>query len=311
MEHTEARLPAGSTAHTEQIVPLRHPWRWLGAAVLLAIVASFAHLLVTNQNFHWNVVAQYLLDPSVIRGLGLTLLLTFLAMAIGLVFGTLLAIMRLSENPLFRTAAWIYIWFFRGVPPLVQLIFWYSLASLLPKISLGIPFGPTFVEWDTNSLITPFSAAILGLSLCEAAYLAEIIRAGIQAVDRGQSEAASALGLTPAQTLRRIVLPQAIRIVVPPIANDTIAMLKFTSLVSVLALPELLYSVQIIYTRTYQTIPMLIVATIWYLILTTILTWFENYLNRRLSRSIAQPESAWSLLTKAMRLPKKTGKVAA
>jgi polar amino acid transport system permease protein len=161
-------------------------------------------------------------------------------------------------------------------------VFWYNLGLLIPEVSIGIPFGPTLWSASTNSLITPLSAALLGLSFTESAYAAEMIRAGIQAISHGQTEAAATLGMTQAQTLRRIVLPQAVRIIVPPIGNDTISMLKFTSLVSVLALPDLLYSAQMIYSRTYQTIPLLIVATIWYLVLSTILTLAEHYIEHRL-----------------------------
>lgn len=270
-------LPAGKP------IPVRHPSWWIGGAALFFCVAAFVQLLVTNQNLHWEVVGAYLFSPDILSGLARTLWLTALAMIIGLGIGVVLAIMRLSRNPVFQVASWLWIWFFRGVPPLVQLVFWYNLALLLPRLGLGIPFGPVFASWDTNALITPFSAAILGLALTESAYAAEMIRAGIQAVSVGQSEAASALGMTRAQALRRIVLPQAVRIIIPPIGNDTISMLKFTSLVSVLALPDLLYSAQMIYSRTYQTIPLLIVATIWYLVLTTILTVIEHYVEKRLA----------------------------
>jgi len=275
--------------HSIKPVPVRHPSRWIGGAVLLLLVAAFVRLLVTNDNLHWDIVARYLFSPEILAGLGRTLLLTFLAMIFGLIIGVILAIMRLSSNPVFQSASWAWIWFFRGVPPLVQLIFWYNLALLIPSITIGVPFGPVFWSESTNVLITPFSAALLGLSLTESAYAAEMIRAGIQAISAGQTEAAATLGMTRAQTLRRIVLPQALRIVIPPIGNDTISMLKFTSLVSVLALPDLLYSAQMIYSRTYQTIPLLIVATIWYLVLSTILTFIEHYVEHRLND--AQPLS--------------------
>jgi polar amino acid transport system permease protein len=165
----------------------------------------------------------------------------------------------------------------------VQLVFWYNLALLIPIVTLGVPFGPTLWSADTNVLITPFSAALLGLSLTESAYAAEMIRAGIQAIPPGQTEAAATLGMTRGQILRRIVLPQALKILIPPIGNDTISMLKFTSLVSVLALPDLLYSAQMIYSRTYQTIPLLIVATIWYLVLSTTLTLVEHFIEYRMA----------------------------
>lgn len=263
-------------------IPVRSYGQWLAAAVLLAVIAMFLQSLAANQNMQWPVVWTYLFHPDILAGLGRTMLLTVLAMIIGLGFGIVLAIMRLSSSRVFQGVSWTWIWFFRGVPPLVQLIFWYNLALLIPEVSIGVPYGPKFVSWDTNDLITPFSAAILGLAFTESAYAAEMLRAGIQAVSGGQVEACATLGMTRGQTLRRIVLPQALRIVIPPIGNDTISMLKFTSLVSVLALPDVLYSAQMIYARTYQTIPLLMVATIWYLVLTTVLTLGEHAIERRL-----------------------------
>jgi polar amino acid transport system permease protein len=263
-------------------VSRRHPGRWVGAVVVLVLLAMFVHMLVTNANLQWHIVSRYLLSGTILGGLGRTLELTAVAMVLGLAIGTVVAIMRLSANPVLKWVSWMWIWFFRGVPPIVQLIFWYNLASLVESVSFGLPFGPSFVSIHTNSAITPYTAAILGLSLTESAYAAEMVRAGIQAVSKGQLEAASSLGMTRGQAMRRIVLPQALRIVIPPIGNDTISMLKFTSLVSVLALPDLLYSAEEIYARTYQTIPLLVVATLWYLVLTTVLTWLEHLVEQRL-----------------------------
>lgn len=283
------------------LVSVHRPIRWVGAAIALLLVSMFAHMLVTNPNLQWEVVGQYMFSGEILAGLGRTLALTVLAMVIGLVIGVVVAVMRLSSDPLLQWISQAWLWFFRGVPPLVQLIFWYNLASLVKSISLGIPYGPAFISWETNSLITPFTAAILGLSLTESAYAAEEVRAGIQAVSRGQVEAAHSLGMTGGQAMRRIVLPQALRIVIPPIGNDTISMLKFTSLVSVLALPDLLFSAQEIYSRTYQTIPLLLVATLWYLVFTTILTWVEHVVEKRLHRGHAggnmrRGGSQWRLL---------------
>jgi polar amino acid transport system permease protein len=268
--------------HSIKPVDVFHPSWWIGGALVLGLAVLFIRLLVTNENLQWSVVWQYLFSREILAGLGRTLMLTFLSMILGLIIGTVIAVMRLSRNPVFQATSWAWIWFFRGVPPLVQLVFWYNLGLLIPEVSIGIPFGPTLWSASTNSLITPLSAALLGLAFTESAYAAEMIRAGIQAINLGQTEAAATLGMTQAQTLRRIVLPQALRIIVPPIGNDTISMLKFTSLVSVLALPDLLYSAQMIYSRTYQTIPLLIVATIWYLVLSTILTLAEHYIEHRL-----------------------------
>jgi polar amino acid transport system permease protein len=268
--------------HSAKPVDVFHPSWWIGGALLLGLAVLFIRLLVTNENLQWSIVWQYLFSAEILAGLGRTLMLTFLSMIFGLIIGTIVAIMRLSRNPVFRVTSWGWIWFFRGVPPLVQLVFWYNLGLLVPEVSIGIPFGSTLWSAATNDLITPLSAALLGLAFTESAYAAEMIRAGIQAINLGQTEAAATLGMTQAQTLRRIVLPQALRIIIPPIGNDTISMLKFTSLVSVLALPDLLYSAQMIYSRTYQTIPLLIVATIWYLVLSTILTLVEHYIEHRL-----------------------------
>ena len=279
---TEQQEPRPSI-HDVKPIAVPKLGHWVGGIVLAVLAIVFLQVLVTNKNMQWSVVGQYMFNRAILSGLGMTLLLTFLAMILGLVIGIILAVMRLSDSRVFQAASWGWIWFFRGVPPLVQMIFWYNLALLLPELSVGIPFdGPKLISWQTNDLITPFSAAIMGLAFTESAYAAEMIRAGIQAVSTGQTEAAATLGMTRWQSLRRIVLPQALRIVIPPIGNDTISMLKFTSLVSVLALPDLLYSAQMVYARTYQTVPLLIVATIWYLVLTTVLTLVEQTVEHRL-----------------------------
>ncbi|WP_214415761.1 amino acid ABC transporter permease [Sphaerisporangium fuscum] len=288
---TFADSPAGQTgfrsAEGVRKVPLRHPWWWVGGAALVLLVAMFVQLLVTNENMRWSVVLEYLFDGEILGGLVTTLELTVLAMVIGLAIGVLLAVMRLSANPLFRSVSWVWLWFFRGVPPLVQMVFWFNLATLIPTLKLGVPFGPALASWDTNTVISSFSAAILGLALTESAYAAEMIRAGIQAVSKGQTEAALAIGMSRFQVMRRVVLPQALRIVIPPIGNDLISMLKFTSLVSVLATPDLLYSAQMIYSRNYKTIPLLLVATIWYLVLTTLLTVAQQRVEKRLKTTHA------------------------
>ncbi|WP_309131905.1 amino acid ABC transporter permease [Brevibacterium sp.] len=274
--------PKLADTHT-RVHHLKHPSWWIGGAVVILLIAAFLNLLFTNENMKWDVVGDYLFDPEIIHGLGVTIQLTVLAMVIGLTLGVILAIMRLSRNPLFAAVSWIWIWFFRGVPPLVQMIFWFNLATLIPQVKLGVPFTElNLAVWDMNTLMTSFSAAILGLALTESAYAAEMIRAGIMAVPQGQVEAASALGIPSAKVMMKIVLPQALRIVIPPIGNDLISMLKFTSLVSVLATPDLLYSAQMIYSRTYQTIPLLLVATLWYLVLTTIFTLAQQMVERKI-----------------------------
>jgi polar amino acid transport system permease protein len=233
----------------------------------------------------WDVVRAWFFSRSIIFGLLRTLQLTVLAMLFGILLGMLAAVMRLSPIPILSSVAWLYTWFFRGTPLLVQIIFWYNLAALFPVIEIGIPFiGPVFWEGNTNAFVTPFVAALLGLALNEGAYMAEIVRGGITSVDPGQQEAASALGMRRARSLRRIILPQAMRVIIPPTGNQVISMLKSTSLVSVTSMPELLYSAQLVYNRTFQTIPLLVVASLWYLIVTSILTVIQYYVERRYAR---------------------------
>ncbi len=229
-------------------------------------------------------------DGRILHGLRVTIELTVIAMAIGIVLGVLLAVMRLSPNWLVSSASSFYIWFFRGTPVLVQLLFWYNIAALYPKIALGIPFGPAFVHADANTLITPFTAAILGLGLNEGAYMAEIVRAGIISVDPGQADAAQSLGMTRLQTMRRIVLPQAMRVIIPPTGNETISMLKTSSLASVIVVTELLYASQLIYSVNFKTIPLLITASIWYIVCTSVLYVGQHYLERYYGRGAAREE---------------------
>ena len=273
-------------------VPVRRPGRWVAAAVVLVIVASLIRSMVTASGFQWSVVGEYLFDHRVLDGLVVTIELTVIAMAIGIVLGIVLAVMRLSPNPLLSRTSWLYIFFFRGSPVLVQLLFWYNIAALYPKIALGIPFGPAFVHPDANTLITAFRAAVLGLGLNEGAYMAEIVRAGIISVDEGQTDAAQSLGMTRIQTLRRIVLPQAMRVIIPPTGNETISMLKTTSLASVITVTELLYAAQLIYSVNFKPIPLLIVASIWYLICTSVLYVGQHYLERHYARGSSRSEAA-------------------
>jgi polar amino acid transport system permease protein len=280
-----AAVPDGPRA-----IPVRHPGRWVAITVMALSAAVFTKSLITNPRFRWGVVGDYLFSKPILDGVKLTLLLTVVAEALGIVIGVVLAVMRLSANPVLSRGAWAYIWFFRGTPLLVQLIFWYNLSALYPNVSVGIPFGPTFWSDNANNLITPFAVAILGLGLNEGAYAAEIVRSGIAGIDRGQSEAAKALGITPLQTLRRIVLPQAMKLIVPPVGNQTILMLKTTSLVSVLALADLLYAAQAIYARTFQTMPLLIVVSLWYLAITSLLTVGQHYLELHFSPGAAAAE---------------------
>jgi polar amino acid transport system permease protein len=265
-------------------VPVRHPGRWVAAAVLLVLTAMLANSLLTNPAWEWDVVGQFLFSERVLAGLLLTLELTAYAMIIGVVLGIVIAIMRLSKNPILSTVAWLYAWFFRGTPVLVQVMFWSFIAALYPFLSLGIPFGPEFVFFESNALIPVFAGAVLGFGLNEAAYMSEIVRAGILSVDSGQNEAAEALGMTRLKILRRIVLPQAMRVIIPPTGNETISMLKTTSLASVAAVGELFRTVQLIYGSNLKYIPLLVVASIWYLVLTSLLSVVQYFIERRYSR---------------------------
>ncbi|WP_234325901.1 MULTISPECIES: amino acid ABC transporter permease [unclassified Streptomyces] len=269
---------------TIKAVPVRHPGRWAGAVVIVVLAAMLLHALIFNPAFQWDVVRDTLTNEQIIHGIWVTLELTALSMLMGVVGGVLLAIMRLSPNPLLSGTAWFYIWIFRGTPVLVQLVFWNFLGALWPKLSIGIPFGPELWSESTNTLIPTFTAALLGLGLNEAAYMAEIVRGGIQSVDEGQTEAAHALGMSRAATLRRIVLPQAMRVIIPPTGNETISMLKTTSLVQVISLAELFTAGHDIYSRTFQTIPVLVAVSIYYLLMTSILTVGQYYIERHYAR---------------------------
>jgi len=276
-----AALPTLGPAPPMRVVPLRHPWTWLASAVVALLAGLALWSVATNPAFGWPVVAEYLFDGQILLGLLRTLELTGIAMAIGLLLGTVLAVMRLSSNPLLSAVSWAYIWFFRSVPALVQLIFWYNFGALYPTVSVGLPWGPTLFSASANALITPLFAALAGLGLAQAAYTAEVIRGGILSVPRGQTRAALALGMGPMTTFRRIVFPQALRVIIPPVGNEVVSMVKSTSLVSVIAMADLLYTAQLIYARTYETIPLLIVASLWYLAVVSVLSAGQHVLERR------------------------------
>ncbi len=288
------RRDGGEDAGSLKIVPVRHPGRWVASAVILVLLAMlvdtlvFSHLTrggVREGRFQWGVVGSYLFDPSVLRGIVVTLELTVIAMGVGIVLGVLLAVMRLSASRLLSGTAWLYIWFFRGTPVLVQIIFWYEgISYLYPHLSFGVPFGPSFVTVSANSLDTAFVAGVLGLSFNEGAYMAEIVRAGIISVDEGQTEAAQSIGMSRAATLRRIVLPQAMRVIIPPTGNETISMLKTTSLVYAIALTDLFTATQNISNRNYEVVPLLMVASLWYLFFTSLMTVGQYYIERYYAR---------------------------
>jgi polar amino acid transport system permease protein len=273
-----------------QAIPVRRPGRWVAVAILVLLGITLGNSVASNSRFQWGIIRHYLFDDRILRGVVVTIELTVAAMAIGIALGVVLAVMRLSPNPIIASVSWVYIWFVRGVPVLVQILLLYNIAALYPRFSLGIPFGPTFAHFTSSALITPFVAGMLALGLNEGAYMAEIVRAGIVSVSEGQTQAAQSLGMTRLLTMRRIVLPQAMRVIIPPTGNETISMLKTTSLVSVIALspPELLYASQLIYSVNYRVIQLLLVACIWYLVLTTIATIGQYYVERRYARGAAR-----------------------
>ena len=279
--------PAAAAARPAAIraVPVRHPGRWVSALILLVLAAMFFNMLAFNKNFGWDLVRQWLFWHTIVQAVWVTLQLTVYAMLIGIVGGVLLATMRLSNNPVSSGAAWIYTWFFRGTPVLVQLLFWNNIAALVgTQVGFGIPFGPQFFHLDTNSTITRFSAAVLALGLNEAAYMSEIVRAGILSVDEGQTEAAASLGMRRGRIMRRIVLPQAMRVIIPPTGNETISMLKTSSLASVIGVVELTDASESAIHLYFKAIPFYVVASLWYLFFTTVLSIGQFYIERHYAR---------------------------
>lgn len=270
-------------------VPLRHPWRWVAAVVIVILVGLFLYGAATNEAYGWSTYAKYLFDQRISEAAWNTLQLTIFAMVLALVLGVVLAVMRLSPNPVFKSVSWVYLWIFRGTPVYVQLVFWGLFPTLYQNIRVGVPFGPSFFEFSLQGLSISFTLAIIGLGLNEAAYMAEIIRAGISSVPEGQSEASTALGMSWAMTMRRTVLPQAMRVIIPPTGNEVISMLKTTSLVT--AVP---YSLEL-YGRArdiagviFQPIPLLMVAATWYLTITSVLMVGQYYLERYFSRGASR-----------------------
>ena len=265
-------------------IPLRHPWRWVAAVVVLLFAAAVIYTFATAPNLNWRVVKDFLFFPEILRAILTTLELTVIAMIIGITLGVLLAVMRLSVNPVVSGVSWFYIWFFRGTPVLVQIFFWFNIGSILPYLKLGIPFTHLIWVGTTNQIVSPLLAAILGLGLNEAAYMSEIVRAGIISVDTGQTEAAQALGMTRVLVMRRIVLPQSMRVIIPPTGNETISMLKTSSLAYIATVPELFFIQKEISNFNYNIIELLVVASIWYLAMTSVLTFGQYYLERYFAR---------------------------
>ncbi|WP_063036405.1 amino acid ABC transporter permease [Nocardia grenadensis] len=289
--------PSG-TARPEPIaaVPLRRPGRWVAAALILALAGLFVYGAATNPAYRWDVYWQYLRDTRIAAGAVVTLELTVLAMVIAVVLGTTLAVMRLSPNPVLRASAWVYLWIFRGTPVYVQLVFWGLVPSLYQNVAFGAPFGPRLVEVDVQSLQAGFAFAVIGLGLNEAAYMAEIVRAGINSVGDGQREASIALGMSWSQTMRRTVLPQAMRVIIPPTGNELISMLKTTALVTAIPLSTDLFGrARDIYGVNFLPIPLLLVTATWYLAITSVLMVGQYYLEKYYSRGISRQLTAKQL----------------
>lgn len=299
-------MSASSTTDRPGLIearPVRHPWRWVAIAVIAVLSAMLANLIFTNDAFDWPFVFQAMTQAPVIRGLYIgTLLTTVLAMAVGVSGGVLIAVMRLSDNPVLSGVAWLFTWFFRGVPRYVLLATMGALGILFQKgMGLGVPFDTEilnlfgidgtmrFATLDANALFSGLFGAVLGLGLSEAAYMAEIARAGILSVDKGQAEAAEALGMSSGKTMRRVVLPQAMRVIVPPTGNETIAMVKDTSLLIALPLTtEMFFQLESIGSRTFKTFPAFVAASIWYLIVTSVLMVGQYYLERHFGKGFGQ-----------------------
>jgi polar amino acid transport system permease protein len=271
-------------------VPLRHPWRWVGAGVIVVLLGLFVYGAATNKAYGWSTYTEYLFNERILFGVLNTLQLTVYAMALGVALGIVLSVMRLSPNPVFQSVAWVFLWIFRGTPVYVQLVFWGLLPTIYQNIQIGVPFGPSLFHLNLQSLSIPFLLAVIGLGLNEAAYMAEIIRAGITSVPEGQSEASTALGMSWGMTMRRTVLPQAMRVIIPPTGNELISMLKTTSLVTAVPYSYDLYSIasREIAARTFEPVPLLLVAATWYLVVTSLLMVGQFYLERYFSKGISR-----------------------
>ena len=282
--------------------PVPRPGRWASAVVVTILAAMALHALITNKNFQWPVVAQWLFSASIMQGVLFTIILTVLAMFVGTALAITMAIMRQSVNPVLRWVAMAYIWFFRGTPIYTQLIFWSLLPTLYPTLSFGVPFLGSLWGWeitfDTATYFTPFWMAFIGLGLNEGAYLAEIMRAGLLSVPKGQWEAATALGMPRATIFRRIILPQAMRVIVPPIGNETISMLKTTSLVSAIPFTlELTFIARQRGQATFAPVPLLIAAAIWYLVITSLLMWIQSFIEKHFGKGFERRDSAATATT--------------
>jgi len=299
---------AQDTSLPDVVAPQRHALRWVTAALVLALAFVVGRSLYANQNIDHSAVKEFLFSGAILSGLRTTLILGVAAQALGLLLGVLIALCRLSHNPVLAAIGWIYVWLFRGTPLLVQILLWGNLSLFYNRIELGIPFtGFTFVSWDTNTVVTAFLASLLALGLHEAAYSAEVIRSGIQSIDAGQTEAARALGMSRSLTMRKIVLPQAMRVIIPPTGNNFINLLKATSLVAVIAGGDLLTQAQNVSAANLKTIELLVVATIWYLLVTSVASvgqaWVERRFGRGRRRTNQSAASLGAVLSRLIRRP--------
>ena len=289
-------------------IRLRHPWRNVVAVILVLLLALFVIDASQRQAYGWDNFAKYIFDQRISQAAGYTLLLTVYSMVIAIILGITLAVMRLSDNPVVTGIAWLYLWVFRGTPVYVQLVFWGLVATIYRTIDIGIPFTTPWLQFETKDIISVFWLAVIGLALNEAAYMAEIVRAGILSVDKGQDEAATALGMSWLQTMRRVVIPQAMRIIIPPTGNEVISMLKTTSLVTAVPFSFDLYGrSRDISAVIFDPIPLLLVASAWYLLFTSILMIGQYFLEKRFSRGVGQarPEKKGTVETGA--IPVTTG----
>ncbi|MCV7279379.1 amino acid ABC transporter permease [Mycolicibacterium flavescens] len=288
---TDVDTPSPTAPAAIDAVPLRHPWRWVAAVVIVVLAVLFLYGAATNEAYRWSTYWEYLFNERVlVVGVVNTLQLTIYSMVLAIALGVLLAVMRLSPNPVFKAVSWVYLWIFRGTPVYVQLVFWGLLPTIYQNVRLGVPFGPALLEINLQALSIPFLLAILGLALNEAAYMAEIIRAGISSVPEGQAEASTALGMSWGMTMRRTVLPQAMRVIIPPTGNEVISMLKTTSLVTAVPFTLDLYGItsREIAARTFEPVPLLLVAATWYLAITSVLMIGQYYLERYYSRGASR-----------------------
>jgi polar amino acid transport system permease protein len=286
-------------------VPVRHPGRWVSMVIIAVLVVMFVHMLVTNQAFQWSFMVDHMFTPPVLQGVRTTLILTVLAMVVGIILGVVLAVMRLSGNPLLSGVAWVYIWFFRAVPRIVLALLFGNLGILYTRYDIGVPFDRQLMALfglhdrlvlfgiPANAVLTGFMAGLMALALSEAAYMAEIVRAGIRSVGPGQTEAAVALGMSPGRAMVRIVLPQAMRVIVPPTGNETIAMLKDTAVVAYVPVTnELFFQLQAVGSHTFQVFPMYVASCLWYVGLTSVLMVGQYYLERYFSKGYGPGERA-------------------